>query len=947
METTIKEFQRQIADILNADEWFGQHDISWLPEDTLNVEYEIKKSLGQTGMVAVVTTPELNYQGEHESIASQKNYEETDGEVSFTVTNLGDPQDTRGLLLVTNPFSNQIDGHKIYFSRWLDGNPLELEWRSENGMYVAIVDDVFNGFIPPIEGSTTWFVVNGMNEFRTDENPFEPDDFSVQWTIQDQQGRTITIQETDESPLPHDPVDYIEWTGLQYFDTGVTVGPNTRIEAKFSNFPTISQTSYPFAVEDTNAQRAIFYQMTASRFGLYLTNASIDFGNASHVNVSLDLKNGGYTFNGTSGSLVGGLGQRTVSTLTIGTLNYNGTPKVEASYIVRPGTRIERFKIFEDDVAVRDLIPVVKNGVPCLFDQVTSQYFYNANTEEQTPMVAGPTVQKTYYKISGGCFGTGYIIVEPNEQTTTISGTSEYTAELALSGDKPLSVSMSKESGGTIGKPYDKEVEWLESDFIDDPPYDAEVEYLEATGTQWISTPLKISSEGRLQVDASFNSWTGTNETLWCARTFSGSNQVDAIALFKLANGTLGWDVRPTGSTSRITVTYAGDSNRHSYKQDAGALYIDGTQVATTTATVTESGGPLYLFVSNYFDGTMTSPASGRLYSVKYWDANGNLVMDLIPVRLNSTGYLYDKVSGQLFENAGTGAFGVGPDTQAYERRSYIDTGINGSSDLNVEVTVAKMPVATTTDNNATIGCSRINGSNRVVALSYLINTQIPRYGYDDSNNTYFKLGEFPLTVGIVDATATLNGVSYKSVMSNNSFSNSVPFTLFAFNSNGSKLGTCKVAISRCKMWISSEQLRDMIPVVAGGEPAFYDKVTEQLFYNQGLAPFTVGPDCTPPTTTDSSAATFTDTVVVVNKGFDATVSLQVVENPTVNRGKPDKDKIATALDIAHRAIYALAGYETDHFNAFSPSTVRQSTVAGSGNKLLQVDARFSATPIL
>lgn len=197
---------------------------------------------------------------------------------------------------------------------------------------------------------------------------------------------------------------------------------------------------------------------------------------------------------------------------------------------------------------------------------------------------------------------------------------------------------------------------------LDPAPYDAELEYLETTGTQWISTPLKISSQGRLQIDASFNNWTGSAaECVWCGRAFSGNQAINAIALFKNANGTLGWDVRPTGSTSRIVVTYSGDSNRHSFKQEAGVLYIDGTQVATTTATVTESGGALYLFASNYTDGSMTSPASGRLYSAEYWDVDGNLVLKLVPVKKNGVGYMFDKVSGQFFGNAGTGAFGLGP----------------------------------------------------------------------------------------------------------------------------------------------------------------------------------------------------------------------------------------------------------------------------------------------
>ena len=87
--------------------------------------------------------------------------------------------------------------------------------------------------------------------------------------------------------------------------------------------------------------------------------------------------------------------------------------------------------------------------------------------------------------------------------------------------------------------------------------------------------------------------------------------------------------------------------------------------------------------------------------------------------------------------------------------------------------------------------------------------------------------------------------------------------------------------------------------------------------------------------------------VVTVNKGFDATISLQIVENPTVNRGKPDKDAIATALDVAHQAVYTLSGYDSGHYNDFNPSTIRQSTVAGAGGKLLQVDCRFTSTPVL
>ena len=55
-----------------------------------------------------------------------------------------------------------------------------------------------------------------------------------------------------------------------------------------------------------------------------------------------------------------------------------------------------------------------------------------------------------------------------------------------------------------------------------------------------------------------------------------------------------------------------------------------------------------------------------RLYYLKM-SKDGSSVRDFIPVRFTnslgvSEGAMYDRVSGQLFRNAGTGAFVIGPD---------------------------------------------------------------------------------------------------------------------------------------------------------------------------------------------------------------------------------------------------------------------------------------------
>ena len=50
-----------------------------------------------------------------------------------------------------------------------------------------------------------------------------------------------------------------------------------------------------------------------------------------------------------------------------------------------------------------------------------------------------------------------------------------------------------------------------------------------------------------------------------------------------------------------------------------------------------------------------------RIYSWSVREGNA-LVRDFIPVRKGTVGYLYDRVSGKLFGNAGTGDFVVGLD---------------------------------------------------------------------------------------------------------------------------------------------------------------------------------------------------------------------------------------------------------------------------------------------
>lgn len=69
----------------------------------------------------------------------------------------------------------------------------------------------------------------------------------------------------------------------------------------------------------------------------------------------------------------------------------------------------------------------------------------------------------------------------------------------------------------------------------------------------------------------------------------------------------------------------------------------------------------------NYVDFTSSNKlqicgVDCNIYYLKVYDENDNLIYDFAPIRVNQVGYLYEKVSGKLFANQGSGSFTLGPD---------------------------------------------------------------------------------------------------------------------------------------------------------------------------------------------------------------------------------------------------------------------------------------------
>ena len=201
-------------------------------------------------------------------------------------------------------------------------------------------------------------------------------------------------------------------------------------------------------------------------------------------------------------------------------------------------------------------------------------------------------------------------------------------------------------------------------------PYDAEVEYLESSGTQYIDTGITCNTDTDvLQVTfsiSSFVSFCGVAGYRVGASDHNfaiGYNQDNAMSAdcnnSNYANSRAQISDAVANTDYTIIISRQG---RYIYKGDS----LVDSNTSTSDIFIT---GDIYIFAVN----GIQNYSQIRVKSVQI-ERNGVTIMDLMPVRKSNTGYLYDKVSGRLFGNQGTGDFIVGPDYNpfAYQYLTFI-----------------------------------------------------------------------------------------------------------------------------------------------------------------------------------------------------------------------------------------------------------------------------------
>lgn len=191
-------------------------------------------------------------------------------------------------------------------------------------------------------------------------------------------------------------------------------------------------------------------------------------------------------------------------------------------------------------------------------------------------------------------------------------------------------------------------------------PYDAEVEYLQSNPSGGNSTTRSNGQKISLftptiqdEVEVKFmilektgNAFFGarTDPYRFCCTTFSSGG----YTAFAMTNNA--WP------SQRATVTL---NSIYTMSAKNGSYTINGSTYSTTQLT-SASFGDFLMFCCKSSANTLVYTKI-RCYYVTV-KRDGVLIHDFIPVRVGTTGYMYDRIGGNLLGNVGTGNFVLGPD---------------------------------------------------------------------------------------------------------------------------------------------------------------------------------------------------------------------------------------------------------------------------------------------
>ena len=420
--------------------------------------------------------------------------------------------------------------------------------------------------------------------------------------------------------------------------------------------------------------------------------------------------------------------------------------------------------------------------------------------------------------------------------------------------------------------------------------YYRRVEYIESTGTQYIDTGIIGKSKSGVYIEAAGNTATG-NVPLFGARDALDTSYYNSFAIWRNTSTTgLRFDFANENTTSVVSSNTWDTTIVNKIEKQGYLNYTNGVQRNSNTNHTFYCNYTFYLFTINTGGEATGNMFAGKVYACKIYN-NGELVRDFIPVLDKSmTPCLYDNVTGNLFYNKGTGQFNYGGFvdegivesylhqklatmlSQGKKQRKYyceveylhadgnqyINTGLLSTALSKVDVTYSFDTMESGADYNCAIFGGRNNTTNHTFTLFKLAsgNPQYFRFDFNgqpqvgNSNNlTWTTDTKYRFTYdGSLMAVNTVNVKEAQDTASRTPGSTftPTPICLFCVNHSSSPSTLNPTQFMKGNIyhyWYTDGTTTiDLVPVLDWNmRPAMYDKIHDELYYNQGTGEFTYG----------------------------------------------------------------------------------------------------------
>lgn len=406
--------------------------------------------------------------------------------------------------------------------------------------------------------------------------------------------------------------------------------------------------------------------------------------------------------------------------------------------------------------------------------------------------------------------------------------------------------------------------------FIAGPEYDPEnpwvlptgysrLEYIESTGTQYIDTGIKPTSNVDVMVDFRLTATSSEWVCVFGGRDASANNNTLALwhdnSVFRFYRG-----LNNTQNSFAATVAAL---TKHCFVCEKNVAYIDGTSTSVTDATFTGTNN-IYLFSMNTA-GTAGSFSKCLLYSCRIYD-NGTLVRNFVPCK-DPSGVigLYDAVNDVFYRNAGTGTIIAGPeiltewtDLEYVESTGtqYIDTGFKPNNNSRIVIDFQYLTINST----AFFGARTSSSSNQFIFYG---TTSGWKDGYA---TTISELGKTADTNRhILDKNKNITKLDGTTIKTNTAktFTCPVPVALFGTNDNGTIQYFSTSRLFSCQLYDNGILVRDFIPcITSDGRIGLRNVLNNTFFPNLGGDVFVAGPiipGTFPPLTPEDVTANYID----------------------------------------------------------------------------------------